>query len=203
MCKLDVKNVYSFIFTTAFRKGVMFGSGNLCEFLCSCFGFRTTSRIFTKFPKIQMSIPRRINIQIEIYLGNMLLISQTIKQILLSRDTVIFLHPYNFEFVLNLKKSIVNPVQKIEFHGITINSLEICLSLPQKKVLRYASSSSDTIQSNKTVRSFWFNNSGSVASSGKFLIFLATTNKNIKNNSMRRHYCKNSFELSSDGITEQ
>lgn len=108
-------------------------------------------------------------------LDNMLLISQTIKQILLSRDTVIFLHPYNFEFVLNLKKSIVNPSLK----------------------------SSDTIQSNKTVRSFWFNNSGSVASSGKFLIFLATTNKNIKNNSMRRYYCKNSFELSSDGITEQ
>ena len=79
-----------------------------------------------------MSVLRRINIRIEIYLDNMLLIDQTMKEILLSRDTVIFLLLHNLEFVLNLKKSIVNPVQEIEFLGITKKYLKMCLSLQQK-----------------------------------------------------------------------
>ena len=52
------------------------------------------------------------------------------KEIRLSRDTVIFLLHY-LEFVLNLKKSFVNPMQETEFLGITINYLKMCLSLPQ------------------------------------------------------------------------
>ena len=46
-------------------------------------------------------------------------------------------------FVLNLKKSILSPVQEIEFLGVTINSLKMFLSLPQKKVLKIQSQCQD------------------------------------------------------------
>ena len=114
-----------------------FVSGNLYEFLCSCFGSGTTSKIFTKLLKIPISIPGRKNIRIGQciykYLGIFVQYAPKIskmKEIRLSRDTVIFLLHY-LEFVLNLKKSFVNPMQEIEFLGITINYLKMCLSLPQ------------------------------------------------------------------------
>ena len=112
-------------------------SGNLYEFLCSCFGSGTTSKIFTKLLKIPISIPGRKNIRIGQciykYLGIFVQYAPKIskmKEIRLSRDTVIFLLHY-LEFVLNLKKSFVNPMQETEFLGITINYLKMCLSLPQ------------------------------------------------------------------------
>ena len=114
-----------------------FVSGNLYEFLCLCFGSGTTSKIFTKLLKIPISIPGRKNIRIGQYIYKYLDIfgqyapkSSKMKEILLSRDTVIFLLHY-LEFELNLKKSFVNPVQEIEFLDITINYLKMCLSLPQ------------------------------------------------------------------------
>ena len=114
-----------------------FVSGNLYEFLCLCFGSGTTSKIFTKLLKIPISIPGRKNIRIGQYIYKYLDIfgqyapkSSKIKEILLSRDTVIFLLHY-LEFELNLKKSFVNPMQEIEFLDITINYLKMCLSLPQ------------------------------------------------------------------------
>ena len=60
----------------------------------------------------------------------MLIMGQTMEEILMSRDTVIFLLQL-LGFVLNLEKSILNPVQEIGFLGVTINSLKMCLFLPQ------------------------------------------------------------------------
>ena len=63
-------------------------------------------------------------------------------RILISRDTVIFLLQL-LGFVLNLEKSILNPVQEIAFLGAAINSLKMCLSLLQEKVLRFQSQCQD------------------------------------------------------------
>ena len=63
----------------------------------------------------------------------MLLIDHTIEETLVARDTVIFLlQPLGF--VLNLKKLVLTPTQRIEFLGLTVDSLIMTLSLPEKKV---------------------------------------------------------------------
>ena len=72
-------------------------------------------------------------------LDNILMMGQTMEEILMSRDTVIFLLQH-LGFVLNMERSILNPVQEIEFLGVTINSL--CLSLPQE-VLKFQSQCQD------------------------------------------------------------
>ena len=76
---------------------------------------------------------RRLNILIIIYLDDMLLISRTIKETLMARDTVIFLLQLLW-FVLNLKKSALTPTQRIDFLGVTVDLSTMTLSLPQKKV---------------------------------------------------------------------
>ena len=60
----------------------------------------------------------------------MLIMGQTMEELLMSRDTVIFLLQL-LGFALNLEKYILNPVREIGFLGVTINSLKMCLSLPQ------------------------------------------------------------------------
>ena len=132
MCKLDMKDAYfSVPLHQSSRNYVRFSwSGNLSEFLCLYFGLRTAPRIFTKLLKIPVSVLRRKNIRILIYLDDMLIMGQTMEEILLSRDTVNFLLQH-LGFVLNLEKSILNPVQEIDFLRVTINYLKMCLSLPQ------------------------------------------------------------------------
>ena len=72
----------------------------------------------------------------------MLIMGQTMEEILMSRDTVIFLLQH-LGFVLNVEKSILNPVQEIEFLGVRINSLKMCLSFPKEKVLKIQSQCQD------------------------------------------------------------
>ena len=94
-----------------------------------------------------------INIQIVIYLDNMLIMGQKMEEILMSRDTVIFLMQH-LGFFLNMEKSILNPVQEIDFLGVTTNSLKMCLSLPQEKVLKIQSQYQDVHAKGQVTRQF-------------------------------------------------
>ena len=66
-----------------------------------------------------ISLLRRLQIRVIIYLDDMLLMSQTLEELLMSRDTIIFLLT-QLGFVINLKKSILVAVQQIEFLGFEI-----------------------------------------------------------------------------------
>ena len=144
MCQLDMRDAYfSVPLHQSSRNYVRFSwPGNLYEFLCLCFGLGPAPRIFTKLLKIPVSVLRRINIRIVIYLDDMFIMGQTMEEILMSRDTVIFLLQ-RLDFVLSVEKSILNPVQEIEFLGVTINSLKMCVSLPQEKMLKIQSQCQD------------------------------------------------------------
>ena len=61
------------------------------------------------------------------------MISQTVDEILMARDTLIFLFQH-LGIVINIKKSILQPVQEIELLGLQINSQETAFTLPQAKV---------------------------------------------------------------------
>ena len=67
---------------------------------------------------------------------------QTMEEILMSRDTVIFLLQH-LGFDLNLEKSLLNTVWDIKLLGLTINSLMMCLFLPQEKELKIPSQCQD------------------------------------------------------------
>ena len=57
----------------------------------------------------------------------------TIEETLIARDTVIFLLQ-QLGFVLNLKKSVLTPTHKVDFLKLTVDSLIMTLSLPEKKM---------------------------------------------------------------------
>ena len=120
--------------------------GTLYEFLCLCFGLGPTPLISTKILKVPISLLRRLQIHVIIYLDDMLLMSQTLEELLMSRDTIIFFL-IQLGFVINLKKSILVPVQQIEFLG-----LEMKLSLPQRKVKEIVQMSQNAMEGSLTLR---------------------------------------------------
>ena len=68
----------------------------------------------------------------------MLLIGHSLQEIVMSRDTIIFLLQ-NLGFAINWKKSVLTPVQEIEFLGLTINSVTLELSLNKTKIKKVVS----------------------------------------------------------------
>ena len=62
----------------------------------------------------------------------MLVMAQTLKEILQAKETLIFLLQ-NLGFVINIKKSQLTPVKEIEFLGLVINSVNMTLAFPRKK----------------------------------------------------------------------
>ena len=86
----------------------------------------------------------------------MLLMGQTMEEILMSRDTTIFLLQH-LGFVLNMEKSILNPAQEIEFLGLTVNSAKMTLSLPEQRIKRIQDQCQG-LGADKTYTSFNFNN---------------------------------------------
>ena len=147
MCKLDLKDVYfSVPLNPASRKFVRFlWSRKLHDFLCLCFGLGPVPRIFTKLLKIPVSVLRRLNILIIIYMDDMSLIGHTIGETLMARDTVILLLQ-QLGFVLNLKKSMLTPTERIEFLGVPVDSLIMTLS--REESLKSSEAVSETSSEN-------------------------------------------------------
>ena len=89
--------------------------------------------VFVKILKVPIFLLHRLNIRIFNYQDGILLISQSIERILVTRYTVIFLLQH-LGFAVNLKISVMEPVQAIEYLGLVINSIRMTLSLTEEKV---------------------------------------------------------------------
>ena len=135
MCKLDLKDAYfSVPLHKDSRKLIRFlWSGNLYEFLCLCFGLGPAPKIFKKILKVPMALLRRLNIKVIIYFDDMIMMASSVESLLTARDTVIYLLQH-LGFVINLKKSVLVPTQKIEFLGLIIDSVVMTLSLTDQKL---------------------------------------------------------------------
>ena len=63
----------------------------------------------------------------------MLLMERTLQEIMAAKDRLIFLFQ-NLELVINLKKTILQPVKQLGFLQLQINTEEITLSLLEEKL---------------------------------------------------------------------
>ena len=68
-----------------------------------------------------------------IYLNDMLIMATSLEEILMSRDTVIFLLQH-LGFLINLQKSKLEPNTKLEFLVVEINSVDVATYLSEEKI---------------------------------------------------------------------
>ena len=135
MIKIDLKDAY---FTLPLhpnsRKYIRFQwQGKLYQFLCLCFGLGPAPRLFTKIMKVPMSILRRLNIRSIIFLDDLLIFGSTIGETIQARDTALYLLE-NLGFVINLKKSVLQPSQTMEYLGVIIDSTSMTMTLTAEKI---------------------------------------------------------------------
>ena len=135
MSKVDLKDAYFCVLLHRnHQKFLQFQwKRDIYEFLCLCFSLGPAPWISTKLLKIPIAVLKRIQIRIIIFLDDMLLMSQTINGLEIARDTLILLLQ-SLDFAIILQRSVLVPLQKIEFLGLEIDSVRMTLTLPQKKV---------------------------------------------------------------------
>lgn len=85
--------------------------------------------------KISTSVLRTINLKVKMILDNTLLIGKTWEELVMTRDTSIFVLQ-NLGFVINQKKSRLQPTHQIKFLGLVIDSVDMTLALPEEKKVK-------------------------------------------------------------------
>ena len=95
--------------------------------------FGKCPRLFTKLLKPVVSLLRQMGLRIIIYLDDTLIMSQTRDLALTHASTALNLLE-GLRFVVNYKKSCLEPSQVIEFLGFEINSQTLAILLPRDKI---------------------------------------------------------------------
>ena len=75
---------------------------------------------------------RHLNVRLIIYLGDILVMGNSLEETLMSRDTLIFILQ-NLEFVVNFQKSVLNPSHQIQFLKVEIDSFSMVVSFALQK----------------------------------------------------------------------
>lgn len=98
------------------------------QFSCLPFGLSCAPWTFTKVIKPLMALLQAWGIRIIIYIDDMLILAE-----LQHLEVLIFLLEV-LGFIVNKKKSILCPAQKLEFLGLLVDSLSLQLKLPSEKL---------------------------------------------------------------------
>ena len=135
MAKIDLKDAFFMVpIAPQFHHLLLFSiRKDIYQFRCLPFGLCTAPRVFTKILKPVVETLRSIGIRLVIYIDDMLIMAPSSQLLREQIYTTLFLLE-NTGFVVNNKKSLLDPTQEIEFLGMTINSVEMNLSLPGDKI---------------------------------------------------------------------
>ena len=115
--KTDLKDAYySVSLDPNSQEFIRFHSkGQIYQCLCLCFRLDPAPGLFSKLLKILISLLRKLNVWLIIFLDDILLMAASVEELTLAKDNLIVLLQ-NLGFLINTKKSILQPTQKIQFY---------------------------------------------------------------------------------------
>ena len=148
LVKIDLKDAYFSIPLHQKSKNLVRfpWEGSIYEFQCLMFGLGPAPKIFTKLLKIPISLLRRLQIRIVIYIDDILITASSQEEAKMGRESVIYLLE-NLGFVINYKKSVLEPTQTLEYLGIIINSQTMTFSIPKEKLEKIETLCEDLLKS--------------------------------------------------------
>ena len=135
LAKLDLQDAYLTVpVVPPHRKFLQFRwRESVYEFTCLAFGLSSAPRIFTKLLRPVAAYLRQRGIRLIIYLDDILLMASSESEAAEAvAQTSSLLEALGF--IVNSSKSVIVPVQEIEFLGFTVNSLSLSLAVPQSKL---------------------------------------------------------------------
>ena len=154
LLKVDLKDAYLCVpMAKQHQKYLKFRWGEkLYQFQCLPFGLASAPRDFTKVMKPIVGLLRGLGVRMVVYLDDILLINQDPE--ILQREGKTLCHLLErLGFIVNMKKSVLVPSQKVEFLGMMVDTCAMQLSLPKAKVVKIRQQCSELVQQKRvTVR---------------------------------------------------
>ena len=137
MIKVDLKDAYfSVPIHQDHRKYLQFQwEGRTFQFNCLPFGLSSAPRVFTKIIKPIMAWLRQLGIRAIAYIDDFLFMARSKEEAQILGHLVLALLQ-SLGFTVNMKKSILEPVQELEFLGFAISSVLMKIQIPQPKLER-------------------------------------------------------------------
>jgi len=107
--------------------------GTLYQFTAMPFGLSPAPREFTRLLKPIVGILRKLGIRVLIYLDDLIIMNQNPQDLIVERNSTLWLLQM-MGFVIDWEKSALKPTQQLDYLGFQINSRNMTLSLPEKKL---------------------------------------------------------------------
>ena len=135
MTKLDLQDAYLTVpIFHSHRRFLRFQwRAQAYQFRCPSFGLATAPRVFTKLMRPVVTCLRQQEIRLVQYLDDTLLVAESPEALKAHMRKAANLLE-DLGFLLNKKKCVWTPTQRIEFLGFEVNSNTMHLYLPPKKV---------------------------------------------------------------------
>lgn len=135
LAKIDLQDAYFLLpIHKNYRKYLRFKFQNqLFEFNCLPFGLNIAPYIFTKLMKEVARHLRILGCKVLIYLDDILLVGESYEQCYKNINISVNLLK-SLGMVINYKKSVLQPVNRIQFLGYIFDSREMTISLPENKI---------------------------------------------------------------------
>ena len=135
LAKLDLKDAY---FTVPIfrdhQKYLRFAVDKIrYQFTCLPFGLSCAPWAFTKVLKPVVAFLRSLGIRLIIYIDDILVIGKSPDEVRDHVEALIALLE-GLGFIVNMEKSVTTPSQQIEFLGLQVDTITMCLSLPGHKI---------------------------------------------------------------------
>ena len=103
------------------------------KFTCLPFSLSLAPWVFTKTLKLAVGLLRELGIQMVCYIDDMLILAESRSIAQDQVSGVVYLLEC-LGFTVNFKKSVLEPTQTLEFLGITVDTVQMTLSLPPSKI---------------------------------------------------------------------
>ena len=137
VCKIYLNDAHFLVpLNPKYQKFVSFIWKDLIyQFLYLCFGLGPAPRIFTKVLKVPISLMRKLNVRLIIFLCDILMMSASMEELTLARDNLIYLLQ-NLGLLISIKKAVLQPCQTIQFLGMEIKSIDMTILFHRRKRIR-------------------------------------------------------------------
>jgi len=140
MCTVDLSDAFFHVpISERHRKYFQFRfEGQTYQFRGLPFGWSRSPHWFQLFTGHVTALCRQLGFRISVYLDDFLVMAET-EAMARTRTQILCKLLQHFGFTVNDKKSELEPSRSREFLGVLINSVEMSLSVPRKKLAAYVS----------------------------------------------------------------
>ena len=138
MCSVDLSDTYySLLIHTGSCQNLCFKvDRKLFHFTCLPNGYHDAPCLFTKILKVPLAKLQQEGTNVLMYLDDSWLGHENYKQTYLHVKSLVATFQ-RCGFIINVKKSVLSPVQVIETLGFILDSRNLTLSLPEEKCMKH------------------------------------------------------------------